>query len=53
MLGKRVRYIDKLPDCIPKKGEGIVIAETQTAVVVSWDNGEVFIAYPDDLEVLE
>ena len=54
MLGKRVRYIDKLPlECIPPKGEGTVIAETMSAVVVNWDNGEVCMVYEDDLEVIE
>ena len=52
-LGDRVRYIDKLPDCIAKKGEGTVIAITAQAPVISWDNGEVFMVYEADLEVIK
>ena len=52
-LGDRVRYIDKLPDCISKKGEGTVIAITAQAPVISWDNGEVFMVYEADLEVIK
>ena len=50
---QRVQYIDKLPECISPKGCGTILSITACALLVLWDDGEVFLVHADDVEEIK
>ena len=44
---------EKLPSCIPSKGQGTILSVTSYALLVKWDNGGVELVHADDVEEVQ